>query len=69
MLLPSDSKFNRFLRQLIRDRPLVPVQFRENVSAWDCFHSRQEVFSPFFHRVLALRVRAAESGQPMNHVK
>ncbi|CAI5484003.1 unnamed protein product [Closterium sp. Yama58-4] len=40
---------------------MVNEKFRENVSAWDCFQSRADVFPAFFNRVLALKVRCSLS--------
>ncbi|CAI5536300.1 unnamed protein product [Closterium sp. Naga37s-1] len=36
--------------------------FRENVSAWDCFQSRADVFPAFFNRVLALKDPKRKAG-------
>ncbi|CAI5501808.1 unnamed protein product [Closterium sp. Naga37s-1] len=36
--------------------------FRENVSAWDCFQSRADIFPAFFNRVLALKDPKRKAG-------
>lgn len=42
---------------------LSVAQFRENVPAWSCFHSREDVFPAFFQRVLTLKV-SGQTGMP-----
>lgn len=34
---------------------MVNEKFREGVSAWDCFNSREEAFPGFFNRVVTLK--------------
>eukprot|EP00026_Physarum_polycephalum_P000742 Phypoly_transcript_00743.p1 GENE.Phypoly_transcript_00743~~Phypoly_transcript_00743.p1 ORF type:complete len:1358 (+),score=249.61 Phypoly_transcript_00743:43-4116(+) len=46
----SKSNFQHVMSIII----MVNEKFRENVQAWDCFHTREDVFPEFFARVLAL---------------
>lgn len=39
---------------------LVNEKFRENVPAWDCFHSREDAFHAFFQRTLTLKEQYQE---------
>ena len=50
--------------------PVLSVaQFRENVPAWSCFHSREDVFPAFFQRVLTLKdIRDLSVAEKINYV-